>query len=139
METKRKLVEETIVSTNLYLEKAIPQLRALADEFYQQPGEKTWLKLVDLFEGIQWILETVMKIDGVNGLEQMVSNYEVWNKYVQSVSELNGVIKEIETSMINQDSVLIGDILLYEIVPIFEKMLSELKFLNGQGVNGNVS
>lgn len=134
-----KLVKDTISSTEQYLAGAIPQVNALAEEFYQQPGEKTWMKLIDLFEGIQWIIETVVKIDGVRDLNSMVTDYGIWNEYVQAVSELTKVIQELEAAMISKDNVLIGDLLLYEIIPVLGKMEDLLKFLFTQGVQGNVS
>lgn len=134
-----KLVKDTISSTDHYLAGAIPQVKALAEDFYQQPGEKSWIRLVDLFEGIQWIIEAVVKIDGVKDLNRMVTDYGIWNEYVQAVSELTKVIQELEAAMISKDNVLIGDLLLYEIIPVFEKMMDLLKFLIAQGVPGNVS
>lgn len=138
-ESLKPLVKDTITTINEYLTKAIPLVNDMAEEFYQQPGEKTWIKLMDLFEGIQWIIETVVRIDGIKGLDKLVTNYGIWNEYVQAVSELNGVITELEVSMVSKDHVLIGDLLFYELIPVFEKMLGALQFLVVQGVNVNVS
>lgn len=123
------VIQDTILLTNQYLDRAIPQINVLAEEFYQEPNEKTWIKLMDLFEGIQWILESVVKIDGINGLDKMIANYLVWNEYVQTISELNGIIPELEVAMTSKDHVLIGDILLHEIIPVFKEMEDSLKFL----------
>lgn len=139
VESLKPLVEETISTIEDYLNKAIPLVNIMAEEFYQQPGEKTWIKLMDLFEGIQWIIETVVRIDGIKGLDKLVTNYGVWNEYVQAVAELSGAITELEAAMVSKDHVLIGDLLIYELIPVFEKMLDLLRFLVVQGVNGNVS
>lgn len=139
VETVEPLIKDTIVSTNQYLINAIPQVSILAEGFYQQPDQKTWTKLMDLFEGIQWILETVVKTDGIKGIDKLVPNHEVWNKYVLVVSELSGVIPELEAAMVSKDHVLIGDLLMYEIIPVFEKMQSLLVFLVLPEVSGNVS
>lgn len=139
VKTRKKIIQDTIFATDQYLTNAVPQITVLAEEFYQQPNEKTWVKLSDLIEGIQWILEAVVKIDRIKGLDILVTHYSVWNEYVQAVSELSGGIPDIEVAMVNKDYVLIGDLLIYEISPIFEKMLSSLKFLNVQGENESVS
>lgn len=139
VESLRPLVEDTITTIEEYLKKAIPQVNTMAEEFYQQPGEKTWIKLMDLFEGIQWIIETVVRIDEIKGLDKLVSNYGIWNEYVQAVSELGGVISELEAAMVSKDYVLIGDLLFYELIPVFEKILKTLQFLVVQGASGNVS
>lgn len=138
-ESLKPLIKDTITTIDEYLTKAIPLVNDMAEEFYQKPGEKTWIKLMDLFEGIQWIIETVVRIDGIKGLDKLVTNYGIWNEYVQAVSELNGVITELEVAMVSKDHVLIGDLLFYELIPVFEKMLGALQFLVVQGVNGNVS
>ena len=135
----KKIVFETINSTEQYLSNAIPQIKTLAEEFYQQPSDYTWSKLVDLFEGLQWIIESVVKIDKIKDLGEIVTHYQIWNEYVQGVSELSPVIPEIESAMVGKDNVLIGDLLLYEVIPNFEKMLASLKFLLGEGEKGNVS
>lgn len=135
----KKIVFETINSTEQYLSNAIPQIKTLAEEFYQQPSDYTWSKLVDLFEGLQWIIESVVKIDKIKNLGEIVTHYQIWNEYVQGVSELSPVIPEIESAMVSKDNVLIGDLLLYEVIPNFEKMLASLKFLLEEGGKGNVS
>lgn len=134
-----KLINETILSAYEYLANGCAVLKILAEEFYQHPEDSTWKKLSDLFEGIQWIIETIAQIEQVNNLDQIITNYIVWNEYVQTVAELNGCILQLEEAMVNKDSVLIGDILSYEILPIFEKMHDKLRFLIPRAVNVDVS
>lgn len=123
-----ELVNETILSANNYINNAIPLINKLSDEFYQQPDNNSWEQLSNLFEGMQWIIQTLTQIDSINDLNSII-NYEKWNEYVQAVSQLNEIIPEIESSIINKDNILIGDLLLYEIVPTFEEMLNKLQFL----------
>lgn len=123
------LIQETLGSTYDYIKSGIEELNILADEFYQVPDEKTWIKLTNLFEGIQWIIKTLAQIDAIKNLDEIINDYGIWNQYVQSVTELNQIIPEIEKAMIDQDKILIGDILLYEIKPVFEKMHAKLRFL----------
>jgi len=123
------LIQETLGSTYDYLKSGIEELNILADEFYQMPDEKTWAKLTNLFEGIQWIIKTLTQIDAIKNLDEIINDYKTWNQYVQSVTELSQIIPEIEKAMIDQDKILIGDILLYEVKPVFEKMLDKLRFL----------
>lgn len=139
VDTTRNLIKDTINSTEQYLHNAIPQIQTLSEKFYASPDEKTWLTMIDLFEGIQWILETVIKIDGIKNLEDLVVNYSIWNEYVQSVADLNGIVPELQVAMENQDNVLIGDLLLYEIVPVFEKMSEKMIFLITKEGDNHVS
>ena len=45
------------------------------------------------------------------------------------VSKLNYIIPELENAIINKDNILIGDMLLYEIIPVFENMEERLGLL----------
>lgn len=123
------LVNETIITANDYISNAIPLLTQLAEEFYQQPDKETWTKLNDLFEGVQWIIESLTQIDSIKNLNSIVNNYEIWNEYVQGVSQLSVIIPELESAIIGKDIISIGDMLLYEVMPVFESMFDKLQFL----------
>lgn len=135
----KSLINDNFSSVYKYLKNAIPQVNIMADEFYRQPNENTWIKLIDLFEGIQWIIESVIKISGIKDIENNVIDYGVWNQYVQSVGELSELIKEIESPMVNKDHVLIGDLLIYEIIPVFEKIYNTIGLLVSTEGSKNVS
>jgi len=123
------LVNETIITANDYISNAIPLITQLAEEFYQQPNKETWTKLNDLFEGVQWIIESLTQIDSIKNLSNIVNDYETWNEYVQGVSKLSAIIPQLESSIIAKDIISIGDMLMYEIMPVFESMLDKLQFL----------
>lgn len=129
IQTVNELVNEAIQTTYKYLVNAIPLMTELAEEFYQQPNQKTWAKLNDLFEGIQWIIESLTRIDSIKNLSEIVNDYKVWNEYVQGISQLSFIIRGLEGIIIEKDSISIGDMLLYEITPIFESLLDKLGFL----------
>lgn len=132
------LVNETIVSTFKYLDNGIPMVKGLAEEFYQLPDKNSWQKLNNLFEGIQWIIETVTQIDSIKNLDQFINHYETWNEYVQNVNELIEIVTQIEEAMVNKDNILLGDLLLYEVVAIFEKLHEKLRFLLPKAVSNDV-
>jgi len=125
----KPLIEETLDSAFAYIGNAIALLKPLADTYYQSPGSEAWNRLADLFDGIGWLLDTMNRIDQIDQLNQYLSNYDIWNEYVQSLKVLNQQIPELEQAMINKDHVLIGDLLLYEILPVFEKAEGKLRFL----------
>ncbi|MBC3888233.1 hypothetical protein GH810_07915 [Acetobacterium paludosum] len=129
LQTIPELVNETIITTDNYINNAIPLITELAEEFYQQPNDKTWLKLNDLFEGIQWVIESLSQIDSIKNLNSIINNYEIWNEYVQEVSKLSTIISELEVAIVGKDLISIGDMVLYEITPAFESMSDKLGFL----------
>ena len=130
-----EIVNETIVSTEQYVKNAVPVINKLADEFYQGPNEKTWMQLTDLFEGIQWIIQSLVKINSIENSNEIAIDYEVWNEYAQEVSKLNNIIPELEDAIVNKDNILIGDMLLYEVVPVFENITEKLDLLIPEAVN----
>lgn len=139
IEPLKALINDNFSTVYKYLSNAILQVNNLAEEFYRQPNENTWMKLFDLFEGIQWIIESVIKIGKIEDIENSVLDYGVWNQYVQSVGELSEMIKELEPPMVNKDHVLIGDLLIYEIIPVFQKIYGTIGLLVTTEGSENVS
>lgn len=134
-----EIVVSTLVMTYNYLKSAIPLIKLLAEDFYRKPDEKAWISLNDLFEGLQWIIESLHRIDRFGNLENVMNNYEIWNEYVQSVSVLSTVVPQLEQVLTENDYVSIGDLLLYEVAPVFDAMLERLIFLLPKLGEDNVS
>ncbi len=124
-----EIVDESLKSAEQYSKNAIPIINKLAEEFYQKPEESTWSHLTDLFEGIQWIIQSLTEINSIESTDEIISDYEAWDDYVQEVSKFNDIVFELENAVLNKDNVLIGDMLLYEIIPIFEVMVEKLNSL----------
>lgn len=137
--TPELIVNETLASAYDYVANAVLMIKPLAEAFYQSPKQDSWNSLANLFEGIQWIMDTVERIDGFENLDTIVSVYQIWNEYVQITNGLKPVILELEDAMVNQDHVLIGDLLQYEILPIFEISAEKLRFLIPTGGRHHVS
>lgn len=124
-----EMVNESLKSTEQYAKNAIPIISSIAEEFYQKPVENTWSLLTDLFEGIQWIIQSLSQINSIECFMDIVNDYEIWDEYVQEVSKLNDIIPDLENAILNKDNILIGDTLLYEIIPVFEIMVGKLSIL----------
>ncbi|MBC3899069.1 hypothetical protein GH811_05505 [Acetobacterium malicum] len=139
VKTPELIVNETLDSAYNYIANAVLLIKPLAEAFYQHPKQDSWKNLANLFEGIQWIMETVNRIDNIENLKNIVINYQIWNEYVQTIKGLSAVIIELEDAMVNQDQVLIGDLLQYEIQAIFETSEEKLQFLIPTGGRHHVS
>lgn len=131
----KDLVNETLVSAYDYISNVIGVLKTMAEEFYHGPKSETWEQFSNLFEGIQWINGTQIKIDSIKNLEKIVIDYSIWNQYVQIIKSLNTQFLELEKAMVSQDHVLIGDLLIYEIFPVLENAEEKLGFLILPGGN----
>ena len=130
-----ELVRDTLHSSYEYIERAVPLIEALSNSFRKGPTEKSWNELENLFSGIEWILESYSNIDRYKNLNELISNYYIWNEYVMEIEKLRLTLPVFFDAVKNQDSVLISDILMYEINPIFQDMNEKLKEMNNKGVN----
>jgi hypothetical protein len=128
----KDLIQDTLVSSFEYVNGALVALKALSEQFYQSPKEETWKQLADFFEGVQWLIDTSSRIDNVKNLNKIL-NYSVWNNYLAEIKSFDPLMQELEQAMINQDHVLIGDLLLYEIIPEVEIIREKLCFLLPSG------
>lgn len=137
--TLLEMVNGSIISTEQYAKNAIPIINKIAEEFYQKPNKNTWSNLTDLFEGIQWIIQSIAQINSIESSNDILIDYEIWNEYVQVVAKLNNIISELENAILNKDNILIGDLLSYEINPVFETMKKKLGLLISEAVDKDVN
>lgn len=133
--TLKELTASIMLSTIDYLNRAIPEINILSNEFYKTPTENSWGKFSDLLEGIAWIADSFVAIDNNSRLRDIVSSYEEWNNYAQDIYSLQELLGELEEIMESQDTVSIGDILSYEISPLFQSMKEKLEGLVSKGEN----
>lgn len=139
-QTINQLIDDVIYDSWEYIVKAIPLIERLSASFKKNPTEKSWQELNNLFDGIEWILETYRNIDQYKNLSELVSNYYIWNEYVLELERLKQSLPDFFVAVNNKDTILIGDILQYEINPLFESISEKLnklakKDVNNQNVN----
>ncbi|MGE6257336.1 hypothetical protein ACQKCU_05395 [Heyndrickxia sporothermodurans] len=114
-------LNEVIIEAIQYLQNALPELEKLHEEFYSEITSSTWEKFNFFLEGGQWILQVVQVL-----IEQ------VQMKEIEEIQgKLTSILEEMLSALENQDTTLIGDLLSYEISPIYEEILSLLKQKEG--------
>lgn len=133
--TLKELALNIMFSTIDYLNRAIPEINILSNEFYKIPTEQSWSKLSDLLEGVGWIVDSFVTIDTNSRLRDIVSSYEEWNHYAKDIYSLQELLGELEGAMETQDTVSMGDIISYEISPLFQSMKEKLEGLVLKGEN----
>lgn len=131
MLTTKEIVRDNLLTIDEYVRRAVPIINDLADRFYGEPNVEEWKQISELLEGIGFIFHTLESVDNMENLNEIVPNYEIWNEYVKEVKSLEEILKELESGMDNSDTVLIGDILSYKIVPVFKNMELKLNTLVG--------
>ncbi|AYV67887.1 hypothetical protein C2I06_13980 [Niallia circulans] len=112
-----EFINDLTVSLNEYSNRAIPIIKQLTEQFYQSPTEESWGLLQDLLEGLSWIYNTIKSI----------SNGEL-DEYKQQLlviaNHLEIELPNLLDAMENQDFILIGDIISYEVLPQYEVIVS---------------
>lgn len=127
--TMKEFILDIIITTREYIEKAIPQIISLSDCFYSNPSAENWNAISNLFDGIGWIIDSFKNIDGLKNLNVMFNDYENWNQYTTEIHSLTNILIDLKESLENDDIMLVGDLLSYEIVPIMKNMEFKLSKL----------
>ena len=119
-------MQDILQSTILYLERSLYALEKLAESFYSEVNSDTWQDLSDFLEGLQWLAQSIEMMDEVSGLADIVADYEQWNRYSKAVRELQPIVAELEEPLQHEDYVSVGDILLYEVIPRMQELLTKI-------------
>ncbi|MDH4618255.1 hypothetical protein [Brevibacillus sp. AY1] len=114
--TEEEFVDEVMDSLSGYLSNVLPQLESLSKEFYQDPEPKTWVEFSELIEGLQWINQALnfLQEKNVVTLEELVSSLD---------SSIVNLLQAIEVT----DTILVADIINYEISDILNQIHLEIK------------
>lgn len=119
--TVKEFVNELLLETEMYVGGALPQLRGLAEEFYDNPTADSWTKMDQLLGGLQWIDQMLMTIGKT---EAVPSN---WEGYLSVSSVMQEEIQNLAEALKNEDHVLVGDIIQYELISNFEALDEQVK------------
>lgn len=101
--------EEILITAKNYMEILIPGIDSLSERFIN--GEKDVMKdLIDVVEGIQYISKVLRLIEIKENIIESLNSY------------LNEIINAIE----NEDYILIGDLMKYELIPVLLEIKSRI-------------
>lgn len=117
VKTVRQLLADSLVLVRDYLERAIPAIDKLVDEFYHDVTPDTWKRFAQLLEGMDFILN---RLEAVN---QHAEWYFNARQFSLSKDNLSAKITMLQEAMVSQDRVWLSDLLLYEIVPVFKSLM----------------
>ncbi|OZI12702.1 hypothetical protein CEW92_04905 [Bacillaceae bacterium SAS-127] len=117
----QQFINDLLLSAEEYTERAVSHITAVADEFYNHPSGASWSELSNLFEGMQWL---AMATDTV---AQSVACPSDWEEILAMTTNLQAELGNLEEALENTDTVLIADMLQYEVLPAFEVIAAKVK------------
>lgn len=127
--TLREFMQGILLSASEYLVRAIPAVEQLAAAVYSSVDSNAWQQIDQLIEGVQWLQQSFATIDSFPNLADLLGDYEQWNLYSQSLSELVEAVASLGEPLKFADHVSVSDIMLYEIKPALEKLHTNLSSL----------
>lgn len=113
-----EMIWETAQSVRDYLERAIPALEKLVDESYEEFSQETWEGISQLIEGLQWMLQFK------EFTQQSPRQPENWDEFAENFAVCEEQFTPLLDAIEAQDTILISDILAYEITPAYEEILA---------------
>lgn len=119
--TVQEFVNDLLLTAEDYTKRAIPEIEALADHFYNHPNHEGWNKFGQLLEGLQWLTHMIQTIDSFS------QKPENWMNYLKASIAVEEELKNLKEALENKDHVLIADIINYEILPYFTTLGAEIQ------------
>jgi len=130
----KQFINNLLLSTEEYTERAVVQIAALADEFYNNPTAVSWTELGHLFEGVQWLVTMIDTVD------QSIVRPTIWDEVLTHSSTIQTELGALEEALENTDTVLIADMLQYEFLPVFEAIAGKVKLaIDIEGTRPNLN
>lgn len=117
--SKELLKKDIIHSIYDYVIRAIPEIEKLSEDMYKGPSAEVWGRFGQLVEGVQWLSQTGSFFNNENELQEGVL-------VEHSLFIFEKEMEEFEEALDQQDNVLLGDIVQYEIIPRFEEIAKHL-------------
>lgn len=113
---RRQLADESVESLAAYLERAVPSLQKLIDDFYRQPDEDSWLGFNQLLEGLVW-MQQAMESWKANEID-----YKRRADFDKLAAALRDNMNLLSEPLQAKDFTLLGDLLQYEMLPVLEQL-----------------
>jgi len=117
--TKQESIIETTEAISEYFDRFLPSISQLSDHFYGEITEENWGAFSYFIEGLSWILKSIEFLQVISGQEA----YSIHNKALQ---ELSKIVEDLETALEDEQYVVVGDLMQYELSPVLESYKEEI-------------
>lgn len=107
-----------------YVPRFTSGIREVADSFYGELHEKDWQQFSLVIEGLNWLYQSIEFSTILIKQVRQVNAYE--DPFKTTLQLLEPLLVELETALQNQDYIAVGDLMQYEIAPIFDNIFEVL-------------
>jgi hypothetical protein len=118
----RQLRDESIVSMGQYLSRGVSHIEPLAGQYYQGGTEESWQEFAQFIEALQWI-EAVL--DSFKAPDLAPINGSAFSDLQLMLAP---TITSLSEAVEQADMTYIGDLLMHEVLPLFTRLLEEVRF-----------
>lgn len=116
--SNNQLIIDTYLDARLYVKKVIDAIRDISDNFMTGQENLALKGFVEIIDGLEWL---------TNVISLTKDNHSELGMKFEGYDTLVTMLGELVAALENNDYVLIGDLLNYEIKPILEKWAAELQ------------
>ena len=114
--TMEQYIEQVTVIMNEFLQKALPVLKDVSDEFYGRPQEESWSRLDASLNGLSSLIGIINNLVSIPELVGKTASFA-------SIGESIGLhLENLQNAALLEDYTLIADILRFELVVFLEKL-----------------
>lgn len=107
-------VNDVLTTLNGYLSKLMPAIKDCASHYQSGQLSEGLNLLINIIEGLDWVIKIA------------ATNIEMQENHMRETNlKLNEIVKALE----NEDYVLVGDLLEYEILPAMQEILDKTALL----------
>jgi hypothetical protein len=121
VKTIHEVTNDLLLSLEQYLNNALPRTEQLFREFYQGSSQDAWNRFLQLIEGLQWIFHLIHLIG------QNRSDLEEWNQSTDAAEQIKALLPELEAAIGANDTILLGDALAYELLPLMRSLYDSIR------------
>lgn len=119
IKTEKEFMNDVLLSAEEYLQRSIPEVSTLANDFNRVPTSDTWDRFEMLLGGMEW-LNDMLKV--VCSSKERPSN---WEMYQQMTSNMQAELSKLGKAVEKKKNTQISKIIKKDLLPIFERLEKE--------------
>lgn len=119
IKTEKEFMNDVLLSAEEYLQRIIPDVGSLANDFNRVPSSETWVRLEMLLGGVEW-LNDMLKV--VCNSKERPSN---WKTFHQLTSSMQAEVSKLGKAVEKKKNGEVSTILKKGFLPIFEQLEKE--------------